>query len=198
MAAISNWLKESAWIKLVVHDLFIVSIIGIVALCGGLAINQFRKSPLPLVYSSRAERMQNAVEKLNGTGTDSRMLGSGQRPPVTATIGNLDIKELCQIIESKVKVVLLDARPEIFHRLGHIPGAISLPREEFDKAYSKNRVWLEGDKSQIIVVYCSDSDCEDSQMVADGLAKLGYAHVSVFRGGWSEWTEAHQPEETAP
>jgi rhodanese-related sulfurtransferase len=93
---------------------------------------------------------------------------------------------------------ILDARPEIFYRLGHIPGALSLSREEFDNDYAKLRPQLEKDKQQPIFVYCSDASCEDSQTVAERLGQLGYTNVAVFKGGWAEWGQAKLPQERSP
>jgi predicted sulfurtransferase len=67
-------------------------------------------------------------------------------------------------VESK-RGLVLDARPEIFHRLGHVPGALSLPRDDFETGYAALKEKLEADRSQPIVIYCSSASCEDSGLV---------------------------------
>lgn len=91
--------------------------------------------------------------------------------------------------------LVLDARPEIFYRFGHVPGALSLPKDEFEKGYAKLKTTLESDMSQPIIVYCTDESCEDSEWVYQALTNLGYSQVSIFRGGWDAWTKAGYPEE---
>ena len=194
----SAQLNSPAWIKILIHDLFVASIIAASALCVGLVLNHFRDNRLPLVYTPRAERIQQAVVKFGGSSVVSKLPGKDAESPLkAATVGYLELPDLREIAEGKVKAILLDARPEVFHRLSHIPGAVSLSRENFERDYAKRHVWLESNKSQYIVVYCSDSECEDSQMVADALVKLAYTHVFVFKGGWNDWTCAHLPEEKA-
>ncbi len=192
---------SSSWRQIIAQDLFTVWIIAVIAACVGFAINQLRDTPLSLVYTPKAERLQQTVNKI---ASDSRIVPGtesaapdGNLPSVAAEVRQLDLPAFRDIVESKTKGIVLDARPEIFHRLGHVPGAISLSREEFEADYAKHRSLLEKDKSQLIAVYCSSSSCEDSQMVADALVKLSFTRVFVFKGGWSDWSAAGLPEEKA-
>lgn len=45
------------------------------------------------------------------------------------------------------------------------------------------------------MVYCSESKCVDSTVVARALLRLGYTRVEIFQGGWDEWDAAGQPSE---
>ncbi len=91
--------------------------------------------------------------------------------------------------------LVLDARPGIFHRDGHVPGAVSLPRDDFESSYARVKVLLEANRGQSMVVYCSDDACDDSKWVCQALTSLGYTRVNVFRGGWDAWTHAGLPTE---
>jgi 3-mercaptopyruvate sulfurtransferase SseA len=194
--------KLPHFLKTIASDLSSVWIIATVGACFGFTINQFRDNPLPLVYSPKAERIQQAVAKLTTETTAPNKPSSAANLDVTSPsdvpkVHQIDLQAFRDIVEGKTKGIVLDARPEIFHRLGHVPGAISLPREEFQESYSKQRALLDRNKSQPIAIYCSSASCEDSQMVADALVKLAYTRVFVFKGGWSEWTDAHLTEEKA-
>ena len=83
-----------------------------------------------------------------------------------------------------------------FVQPGHVPAAISLPREDFEIFYAKLKEQLEQNKSQPIVIYCSSESCEDSQMVKNALKQLGYSNVALFKGGWTEWDNAGLTEGT--
>jgi len=89
---------------------------------------------------------------------------------------------------------VFDARPEVFYEMGHVPSALSLPREDFEKAYTSLRAKLETDKQRPIAVYCSDEDCEDSEMVGEALRNLGYERATVLKAGRSQWDLAGLPE----
>lgn len=159
-----------------------------VGLAIGLTINQFRDKPLPLLYQSKEARMQEAVAHLE-TAT-----------PAPAAVKHTTLPEIMTLDDFRTYLknkagLVFDARPEIFHRLGHIPGASSLPRDDFENSYKTYQSELERDRSQPIVVYCSGSSCEDSTLVQESLKALGFTNVSVFRGGWDEWEENNLPVE---
>lgn len=91
--------------------------------------------------------------------------------------------------------LILDARPEIFHRLGHVPGALAMPRDEFEAYYHKHRATLEKDKAQQLVIYCQGGSCEDSDLVSKALVRLGYTKIAIFTDGWNAWVAGKLPEE---
>jgi rhodanese-related sulfurtransferase len=160
----------------------------------GLLVNQIQDHPLPPVYVSKAGRIEEAVKQIHNTPAIVAAAQEESSLPESDQPQLISLEDFRQDVEKK-QGLILDARPEIFHRLGHVPGALSLPREDFENAYTNLRYRLESDRKQLLLVYCSDAGCEDSQMVADGLSKLGYRRVFVFKGGWGEWTAANLPQE---
>lgn len=167
-------------------------LIATAALCAGLVINQFHDTPLPLMYKPKAARIDDAVAKIvTEPRTDTKP--SGTTPlflPARLTL------EQIQVFVDQKQGLVLDARPEIFHRLGHIPGALALPRDDFENFYRQHQAVLESDKTQALVIYCSGGSCEDSDLIESALRKLGYTQISIFQGGWNEWKSAGLPEET--
>jgi rhodanese-related sulfurtransferase len=86
--------------------------------------------------------------------------------------------------------VFLDARPSVFYEMGHIPGALILPEDQFDAAFTKLEPRLRD--AMDIVVYCSGYGCEASHIVARKLQERGVPAV-VLSEGWPAWTEAGYP-----
>jgi 3-mercaptopyruvate sulfurtransferase SseA len=167
---------------------FIVMCITVACLLG-LFMNQLRDAPLPLIYETKEARLTRSIERL-----------AVEQRQVTATVSSAEISPSLSLrdFESLVfarNVLILDARPEIFYRFGHVPGAVSFPREAFEHAYERLKPRLEKDRNQPLVVYCSSASCEDAGLVRAAFQKLGYQNVGVFHGGWSEWTVASLPEE---
>lgn len=192
-------LKLLQFLRSNARDLFVLSIMAAGSACIGFAINQFRDSPLPWVYVPKAVRIQQTAAMLSMGNKRPSTSNSAAASEVTfptdaPDVPSVDFPAFLSIVEKKVKGIVLDARPERFYQRGHVPGAISLPREEFETAYEKNRPRLEIDKSQPIVVYCSNSSCEDSHLVATALIKLSYTRVLIFKGGWNAWTDAFPRE----
>lgn len=168
-------------------DLLSCWVIITLSVCTGFLINQFRETPLPLVYQSKAERLQLAVSRISDSQTPAE---------ITQLPTTLSLEQFKDFMKQR-RGLVFDARPELFHRLGHIPGTLLLPRDEFEDYYKIHREILERDKNQLICIYCSGGDCEDSKLVESALLRLGYTHVIIFEGGWNEWTKAGLPKEAS-
>jgi len=160
-------------------------LLAVAALCIGFIMNQIRKHPLPVFYRSKEERLRQMVDQMAHDPSHG-LLVSGK---------NLTLKEFRDFVEKK-QGITLDARPALFYQLAHVPGAYSLPREDFEASYGRLKSLLEKDKSQRLVVYCSGLSCEDSAIVRQTLLRLNFMNVAVFSGGWDEWTQAKLPQET--
>lgn len=82
-------------------------------------------------------------------------------------------------------VLWVDARPEEEYRVEHVPGAILLNLESWDRLFPEflDR-WASGRR---VVVYCSAATCELSREVAERLRKSGIPSVFVLKGGWEAW-----------
>ncbi len=91
-------------------------------------------------------------------------------------------------------LVLIDARPYLFFKRGHIPGAINLEKEYYIRDFSRHESELKAAGDKQVVVYCSSAQCEDAAFVAGKLLGTGLKRVYVFPGGWQEWQNAKLPE----
>lgn len=93
-------------------------------------------------------------------------------------------------------VLIFDARPGFFYNLGHIPGAISLPKPDCDAQIVKREAEIKAAiaANKPIVVYCTNLLCPDARTVANHLASFGYS-CSTFGGGWDSWKESGMPTE---
>jgi 3-mercaptopyruvate sulfurtransferase SseA len=169
--------------KLIFRDVVGGWILLTACVLGGVIVNETRPDPLPLVYSSPEVRLDRTVEKMD-------------RAPIASipVEGDVDLDEMRKI-SSTHQALILDARPDVFYRLGHIPSALSLPRDDFENRYHALASVLQSHRNDVLVVYCSGRDCQDSQMLGDALGHLGYPHVRLFRGGWSDWESGNLPEE---
>jgi rhodanese-related sulfurtransferase len=88
------------------------------------------------------------------------------------------------------QALFLDARPRPFYDMSHIPGALPLPEDDFDRAFAAIEPKLRSTFD--IVVYCSGYGCEASHNVTRTLQQRGI-HGVVLQGGWPDWTDAGYP-----
>ena len=86
--------------------------------------------------------------------------------------------------------LVLDARGWEFYKMGHIPGSLNLPMEDFENAFRKLEPKLRG--SYDIVVYCAGYGCEASHIVTRQLKEKG-VHAVILNEGWPAWQDAGYP-----
>jgi rhodanese-related sulfurtransferase len=91
------------------------------------------------------------------------------------------------------EVLVIDARASLFYERGHLPGAISLPREKVESGASDVAALLRKKNKKAFLVYCSNTQCEDSKRVAFLLHRQGIRPILIYAGGWDEWNGRHEP-----
>jgi|ERR1700722_9547896 len=92
-------------------------------------------------------------------------------------------------------VVFIDARDEDHYAEGHIPGAFELDRYHPEKDLAADLVPCQN--AEQVVVYCTGGDCEDAEFTALMLRDAGVSNknLSVYGGGFDEWSASHLPLE---
>ena len=100
------------------------------------------------------------------------------------------------LLHQSGKALVFDARLPVFYQIGHIPGAINLPKNNCDTAIAKREDQIKQALAdgKTIVVYCSGMLCPDARAVARHISGFGHP-ASMFSGGWDAWTEAGMPVE---
>lgn len=85
-------------------------------------------------------------------------------------------------------IMWIDARPEEDFAAAHIPGALPLSVESWDKELPE--VLNQWTPERKVVVYCSKQSCDASREVARRLKdEAGLKDVVVLQGGWEAWRE---------
>lgn len=79
--------------------------------------------------------------------------------------------------------VFLDVREPNEWNLGHVPGAVHIPRGQLEGK-------VEGvvERGARVVVYCAGGS--RSALAADTLREMGYDRVESLRGGFRGWADA--------
>ena len=88
-------------------------------------------------------------------------------------------------------VTVLDALAGTYWEKQHLPGAIPLHADDVEQAHRE----LLPDRDALIVTYCSNPQCQNSQAVATKLEQLGYTNVRKYREGIEDWADAGLPLE---
>jgi rhodanese-related sulfurtransferase len=92
-------------------------------------------------------------------------------------------------------IVFIDARNDWHYQQGHIPGAYQF--DHYRAADYLASVLPVCQTAELVVVYCTGGDCEDSEFAAIFLHQAGIPadKLLVYAGGMAEWTAKGLPVE---
>lgn len=89
-------------------------------------------------------------------------------------------------------LLLVDVREPDEYRLGHLPGAVSIPRGIVEPAadlqYPKRHPELSQARERPVVLYCATGG--RSALACDVLREMGFENVASLAGGVAAWQEA--------
>jgi rhodanese-related sulfurtransferase len=115
------------------------------------------------------------------------------RPGERVKVGSIGFERFFTL-HSEGKLLVIDSRPAYYYQLGHIPGALNLPKDstpqDLDALEGRIRQAIADGKT--VVVYCSGILCADARTVARRITGRGHP-ASTFSGGWDAWQEAGLP-----
>lgn len=105
----------------------------------------------------------------------------------------------CTITRDEVKagidageLVVVETLGPQYYEDAHLPGAINIPHTQVAELAPA----LLPDQDAAIVTYCSNTDCQNSEVAARQLEALGYTNVRKYAEGKQDWTEAGLPVES--
>jgi rhodanese-related sulfurtransferase len=96
------------------------------------------------------------------------------------------------------QVLFVDARNDAAYAEGHIPSAYQLDHYYPERYLAE--VLPACQLAEVIVVYCTGGECEDSESTAVLLKNTGIPadRLRVYLGGIHEWAAKGMPQETGP
>jgi rhodanese-related sulfurtransferase len=105
-------------------------------------------------------------------------------------------KNICEVSVSEAKALLdkggyifLDCRTSKEFKMGHVPGAMNIPRGLLEFKISKKIP----DKNAKIAMYCKSGG--RGCLATCTLCRMGYKNVKNMGGGWKAWEKAGYPIE---
>lgn len=99
----------------------------------------------------------------------------------------IDAHELKDRIQRDDNTLVVDVLPKEYFESGHVPGAVNIPLGA--TRFVETVEGVTRDKSQPVVVYCADHDCDLSPKAAERLEQAGYSNVADFDGGLQAWKQ---------
>ncbi|HRE41259.1 MAG TPA: rhodanese-like domain-containing protein [Ignavibacteria bacterium] len=174
----------------------ILIIIGICVVVS-LAANFISPKGIPLFIDE--SRYEEGTPNVNNNTSQSNNLGNlVANPNYDKKLGFVKPQnigfELTRQLHDK-NVLFIDGRKKEEFILGHIPGSINLPYEEFYvmPEADKKSLLSKYKPDDIMVVYCGGGECEVSIDLAYEIAKIGFNSTNIYRGGYKEWVEKGNP-----
>ncbi len=106
-------------------------------------------------------------------------------------VNTISRDELEQRIDRGDAITIVEALGPMYFEDAHLPGAKNLPHDRVDELAPT----VLPDRSATVVVYCSNTACQNSTVAARRLVQLGYEHVYEYVEGKQDWIEAGLPVE---
>lgn len=92
------------------------------------------------------------------------------------TLGPVELKNFMD----KGGIKLVDVRQNADYEIGHLPGAISIPKDELTENLDKLS------KDEVSIVYCYNQQCHLGERACLLLAEYGYPTM-LLEGGYDVW-----------
>jgi rhodanese-related sulfurtransferase len=101
--------------------------------------------------------------------------------PVTSMYPKVNADELKSLISKNGELTIIDVRPDMEYKMGHICGSAPVPVDNIEER-------VQGlDPERLIVVYGGAPGSAEGSVAADKLRTLGFQNVLVLDGGVSAW-----------
>ncbi|MBI5927336.1 MAG: ankyrin repeat domain-containing protein [Aquabacterium sp.] len=97
--------------------------------------------------------------------------------------------ELADWLSAHPDALILDARDERHHALGHLNGSVRLDGRNHE------RLLMRESKTRPVLIYCYHGNA--SQTYADMFVDFGFACVADLMGGWEAWMQSGPQASTA-
>ncbi len=107
------------------------------------------------------------------------------------TVSPITREELQAKLEAGDDVVVVEALGPMYYDDAHLPGSRNLPHDQFDELAAT----VLPDRDAFVVVYCSNTACQNSVVASTRLVELGYTDVHEYVEGKQDWIEAGLPVE---
>lgn len=106
--------------------------------------------------------------------------------PANRIIGGPQLKSW---YDQNVSMTVVDARSKPYFEGTLLPNARWIPAETSDR----NIISALPSKSDLIVVYCSGTECPASNRLSGKLFRLGYNNVFEYQEGLNDWMDRGYP-----
>jgi rhodanese-related sulfurtransferase len=108
-----------------------------------------------------------------------------------STVPAITREEIRAALDAHNDVVIVEALGPMYYDDAHLPGARNLPHDRVDELAAE----VLPDKSAFVIVYCSNTACQNSVVASRRLVDLGYTNVHEYVEGKQDWIEAGLPVE---
>jgi rhodanese-related sulfurtransferase len=97
-------------------------------------------------------------------------------------------------LQADERLVIVEALGPLYFDDAHLPGARNLPHDQVDELAAT----VLPDRDVLVIVYCSNTACQNSAVASRRLAELGYSKVYEYVEGKQDWIDAGLATERTP
>jgi rhodanese-related sulfurtransferase len=150
-----------------------------------------RKTALAILGLLLAGTIANAQMKPQATPPPSPLVVSGAQSSAAPQFPRISQADAFKLF-SEGKATFIDVRSNEQFTLGHIKGAVNIPRSQVLGRFN------EIVPGKTVITYCACGAEEASGVAASSLISHGVKNVFALKGGWKEWKSSGHPFAAGP
>lgn len=112
-------------------------------------------------------------------------------PAARAEAPRIHTADECLRLFKQGRAVFLDAREEALYTMGHLPGALHVPKERVDQLLPRLRGLEKTGK--VLIAYCDGQGCTKAEELVKILRAKGFNGPGLFADGWQGWMDKGYP-----
>lgn len=105
----------------------------------------------------------------------------------TGEYGTITLEQTLALMNDS-SIIIIDARKPDFYNLSHIGKAINIYPYGFSSEGELVAKITSLPSDKLFIVYCDGGQCDLSHEIANKMKMLGFKYVTLFHGGWEEWS----------
>lgn len=139
-------------------------------------------------FKNKNDTLKATININPSINTDSLKKAIIEELDITKEYGTITLEQMFALMNDS-SIIIIDARKPEFYNLSHIGNAINIYPYGFSSEGELVAKITSLPSDKLFIVYCDGGQCDLSHEIANKMKMLGFKHVTLFHGGWEEWSK---------
>lgn len=140
------------------------------------------------LFKNKNDTLKATININPSINTDSLKKAIIEELDITKEYGTITLEQMFALMNDS-SIIIIDARKPEFYNLSHIGNAINIYPYGFSSEGELVAKITSLPSDKLYIVYCDGGQCDLSHEIANKMKMLGFKYVTLFHGGWEEWSK---------